>query len=376
MPRSTTDPPGDPLQGVHKDSRGLIRGWKEFLWGGLAGAFGETIMHPVDTLKTRIQSAGQFGYQQQRQTNIRNVLKSVLATDGIGGLYRGIIPGMAGSLVTGATYFGFIESTKGWLEEKRPHLAGPWAHFLAGAAGDTLGSVIYVPCEVIKQRMQVQGSRKAWEQAYSRAAIPSSKLSVTNVYYSGLFHATRFILKHEGWKGLYAGFFSTLARDVPFAGFQIMFYEAFREAVERGHRKWYLKGLSKSNQHEFSSYEEFLLGGAAGGLSAFLTTPLDVIKTRLQVQGTSMRYKSWHDALQVIWRTEGFRGFFKGCVPRVVWWCPASALTFMAVEKLRRQFNGNMHTKNQLAQSGLSKDRTEATVDVPTVVVSPPSQIR
>jgi hypothetical protein len=58
-------------------------------------------------------------------------------------------------MVTGATYFGFIESSKDWLEGEHPNLAGPWAHFLAGATGDTLGSIVYVPCEVLKQRMQV-----------------------------------------------------------------------------------------------------------------------------------------------------------------------------------------------------------------------------
>jgi hypothetical protein len=45
------------------------------------------------------------------------------------------VPGITGSMVTGATYFGFIESTKYWLEDERPNLAGPWAHFVAGAAG-------------------------------------------------------------------------------------------------------------------------------------------------------------------------------------------------------------------------------------------------
>lgn len=30
--------------------------WREFVWGGIAGAFGEGMMHPVDTLKTRLQS--------------------------------------------------------------------------------------------------------------------------------------------------------------------------------------------------------------------------------------------------------------------------------------------------------------------------------
>lgn len=32
--------------------------WKEFVWGAIAGAFGEGMMHPVDTVKTHIQSQG------------------------------------------------------------------------------------------------------------------------------------------------------------------------------------------------------------------------------------------------------------------------------------------------------------------------------
>lgn len=30
--------------------------WREFVWGAMAGAFGEGMMHPIDTVKTRIQS--------------------------------------------------------------------------------------------------------------------------------------------------------------------------------------------------------------------------------------------------------------------------------------------------------------------------------
>lgn len=40
------------------------------------------------------------------------------------GFYRGIAPGVTGSLATGATYFGFIESTKKWIEESNPELGG------------------------------------------------------------------------------------------------------------------------------------------------------------------------------------------------------------------------------------------------------------
>lgn len=51
------------------------------------------------------------------------------------GFYRGVTPGICGSLATGATYFGVIESTKKWIEESHPGLGGHWAHFISGAAG-------------------------------------------------------------------------------------------------------------------------------------------------------------------------------------------------------------------------------------------------
>jgi hypothetical protein len=42
--------------------------WREFGWGALASGFGETLLHPVDTLKTRIQS-GQTGLSLQVELN-------------------------------------------------------------------------------------------------------------------------------------------------------------------------------------------------------------------------------------------------------------------------------------------------------------------
>ena len=35
--------------------------WREFVWGAFAGAFGEGMMHPIDTVKTRIQSQAILG---------------------------------------------------------------------------------------------------------------------------------------------------------------------------------------------------------------------------------------------------------------------------------------------------------------------------
>ncbi|CAI9786722.1 unnamed protein product [Fraxinus pennsylvanica] len=332
---SSQQPSKSPNLSISHHNQFLV--WREFLWGGIAGAFGEGMMHPVDTIKTRIQSQVILS-GRQNQKSILQMVRTVWAIDGLTGFYRGIAPGVTGSLATGATYFGVIESTKKWIDTSHPSLGGHWAHFIAGAIGDTLGSVIYVPCEVIKQRMQIQGSRKYWTSVVAKDSSHVKHGTHLYGYYSGMFQAGCSIWKEQGMKGLYAGYGSTLARDVPFAGLMVTFYEAFKSMAQYGKQNWF----PNSNFQANSSLEGLLLGGLAGGLSAYLTTPLDVVKTRLQVQGTTVRYNGWLDTVHKIWLTEGMRGMFRGSVPRIMWYVPASALTFMAVEFLKEHFNDKL----------------------------------
>eukprot|EP00850_Spirogloea_muscicola_P003988 SM000016S01976 [mRNA] locus=s16:987099:989960:+ [translate_table: standard] len=292
----------------------------EFWRGALAGAFGETIMHPVDTLKTRIQTGG----SRLPRGQLMEAFKAVQAVDGIKGLYRGVGPALTGSLVTGAFYFGFIDISREMLAGAHQPLIGPLSHFAAGATGETLSSLVFVPCEVVKQRMQLQGSHHGWEQA------TLTSLNKTYPYYRSTWHAFTTIARQEGIHGLFAGYFSTLARDVPFAGLQIMLYEVFKglHARNEGYGRWL---GSKS-----SLVEEFVIGGTAGGISAVVTTPLDVVKTRLQVQGSPPKYKGWLDAFATIGREEGVRGLLKGYQARLTWFVPASAFTFLALELLHK----------------------------------------
>lgn len=72
--------------------------------------------------------------------------------------------------------------------------------------GDTLGSFVYVPCEVIKQRMQVQGTKDYWASVVMKDAARLKSDASMYGYYSGMFQAGRSILKDQGPKGLYAGY--------------------------------------------------------------------------------------------------------------------------------------------------------------------------
>ncbi|GMH31556.1 hypothetical protein Nepgr_033400 [Nepenthes gracilis] len=334
--------------------------WREFLWGGIAGAFGEGMMHPVDTLKTRIQSQAILS-GSQNQNSILQMMRTVWAADGLRGFYRGVTPGLTGSLATGATYFGFIESAKKWIEKSHPGLGGHWAHFLAGGVGDALGSFVYVPCEVIKQRMQVQGTNASWKSVINNANSVKVPGVLMYGYYTGMLHAGCSIWKEQGPRGLYAGYWSTLARDVPFAGLMVTFYEALKNLNEYGKKKW----IPNSNYQGSSSLEGLALGGIAGGLSAYVTTPLDVVKTRLQIQGPVLRYNGWLDAIERTWMIEGTKGFFRGSIPRILWYVPASALTFMGVEFLRDHFNGGLEIGKRQDVMSISVDGKMSLPEVP-----------
>ncbi|WRX17368.1 Mitochondrial substrate/solute carrier - like 10 [Theobroma cacao] len=82
-------------------------------------------------------------------------------------------------------------------------------------------------------------------------------------------------------------------------------------------------------------------------------TKSDVTKTRLQAQGSSTRYNGWLDAMRKIWTSEGVKGMFRGIIPRITWYIPASVLN-MVVEFLRDHFNtepgnGNMQDSTSLS---------------------------
>ncbi|KAH7838994.1 hypothetical protein Vadar_033514 [Vaccinium darrowii] len=102
-----------------------------------------------------------------------------------------------------------------------------------------------------------------------------------------------------------------------------------------------------------STLEGLPLGGLAGGFTTYLTTPLDVVTTRLQIQGCS----GWLDAVHGIWRTEGIGGMFRASIPRIMWYIPASALTFMAVEFLTDHFNETCSNGKMQEVASLSIDK-------------------
>ena len=84
---------------------------------------------------------------------------------------------------------------------------------------------------------------------------------------------------------------------------------------------------------------QLLTAGAIAGMpAAYLTTPCDVIKTRLQVEARKgeTKYTSLRHCAATIMKEEGFKAFFKGGPARILRSSPQFGFTLAAYEVLQK----------------------------------------
>ena len=89
--------------------------------------------------------------------------------------------------------------------------------------------------------------------------------------------------------------------------------------------------------------------------AAYLTTPCDVIKTRLQVEARKgdTNYTSLRHCAQTIFREEGFKAFFKGGPARIMRSSPQFGFTLAAYEVLQGLLPMPGGEKEKVAHQGV-----------------------
>ena len=243
-----------------------------------------------------------------------------------------------------------------------------------GFVADFAASFVYVPSEVLKTRLQLQG----------RHNNPFSK---SGYNYRSTIDAARTIVRQEGFSALFYGYKATIFRDLPFSALQFAFYEQGQDLA----RKWV-------GHRDIGLRLEFLTGATAGGMAGIITCPLDVVKTRIQTQlnpqeqasstgptnlqqkpakplgtgtshslaaapkgqqqlrtistsspSTSVRKpgsvsldtSSVITGLKLLYQTEGIAGCFRGVGPRFVWTSVQSATMLVLYQALLRQLEAH-----------------------------------
>ena len=162
------------------------------------------------------------------------------------------------------------------------------------------------PLEIVKIRLQIQG-----ELAKKSDAVPK--------------RSAMWIIRNLGVLGLYKGVSACLLRDVPFSAIYFPTY---------AHLK---RDLFGESQTKHLGVLQLLTAGAIAGMpAAYLTTPCDVVKTRLQVEARKgeATYNGLVHCAKTIYRDEGFKAFFKGGPARILRSSPQFGFTLAAYEVL------------------------------------------
>mmetsp|Transcript_41712 Transcript_41712/g.50792 ORF Transcript_41712/g.50792 Transcript_41712/m.50792 type:complete len:392 (-) Transcript_41712:125-1300(-) len=233
-------------------------------------------------------------------------------------LFRGVQTMFVGCVPAHALYFSSYEIVKSTSMSLSPtHTLSPLGASLAGGTATLFHDVIMTPLDTIKQRLQLG-------------------------HYRGMGHAFYAISRTEGIGALYRSFPITLATNVPYGMVMV--------SVNEG-----MKTFLRPHSGSFDVSTSIIAGSVAGFVASALTTPLDRIKTRLQTQrlgsvSTLMtrcekgvdncvlreaKFEGMGDAIRSILRNEGIIGLWRGWIPRVMTHTPAVAICWTSYEGVK-----------------------------------------
>lgn len=100
---------------------------------------------------------------------------------------------------------------------------------------------------------------------------------------------------------------------------------------------------------ELEPWETITVGALSGGLTAVLTTPFDVIKTRMMTARPGRTVTLTMVAVSIL-RREGPLGLFKGALPRFFWIAPLGAMNFAGYELARKAMDKSEETNEAIVQ--------------------------
>ncbi|ODQ63795.1 mitochondrial carrier [Nadsonia fulvescens var. elongata DSM 6958] len=304
--------------------------------GGLSGLSSSIILQPLDLLKTRVQ--------QSSSTSLRGAIREITS---LSQLWRGTLPSAIRTSSGSALYFTTLNATRVYLaknglgvtetfqnsrmsNEISPNLKPPTANALsssslpklsstanlfAGSVVRTVVGTFTMPITVVKVRYE------------------------SSLYkYTSLYQAFTQILKTEGPKSFFSGTLATAARDAPYAGLYVVFYEHCKTVIPQLLEPATGPGSdAKYLNTSFSAIVNTISAMTSAGLATTITSPFDIIKTRLQLE--PKRFTGFVQCCKLIVKDDGVKGLFNGLSLRMVRKAGSAAIAWCIYEEIIRKMD-------------------------------------
>ena len=217
--------------------------------------------------------------------------------------------------------FGSYEASKRFLAAYEGHndptQISTVSKFVAGGIGGMTAQFCVYPIDTLKFRLQcetVQGGLKG-----NALLMQTAK----NMWADG------------GVRAAYRGLGLGLLGMFPYSAIDIGTFELLKKTYVRLSARYY--GI-REDETQLGNVTTAVLGATSGALGATIVYPLNVLRTRLQTQGTAMHPPTYTGIVDVATKTmcnEGMRGFYKGLTPNLLKVAPALSITWVCYENMK-----------------------------------------
>ncbi|KAK8024782.1 calcium dependent mitochondrial carrier protein [Apiospora arundinis] len=303
--------------------------------GAAAGGISRTATAPLDRLKVYLlintksstRAAVEAAQKGRPVDAVKNFNKSLTRAfselykeGGLRGLWAGNGLNVIKIMPETAIRFGTYEAAKVALANFEGHgdslHINPFSKFIAGGVAGMTAQLCVYPLDTLKFRLQSE---------YVRDGERGRKLLLR----------TWSKMWAEGKTAPYRGVTMGLVGMFPYSALDMFTFEFLKGEYVRYAAK--RDGVHEEDFHPGALMTGFM-GGFSGAFGATAVYPLNVLRTRLQTQGTTMhpaRYTGIVDVARRTWQNEGLRGLYKGLTPNLMKVGPALSITWIVYEKVK-----------------------------------------
>eukprot|EP00039_Didymoeca_costata_P032050 m.36654 g.36654 ORF g.36654 m.36654 type:complete len:290 (-) comp9168_c0_seq1:260-1129(-) len=257
--------------------------------GAVSGISDTVFSHPLDTLKTRLQS---------RQVEGKRVDSGRLWTHPSfrKGLYDGINPALVRGVLSNSIFLGCNDTFRNILGVGQNTPAFSPSFLGAAVLGSFAEALLYTPLELSKIKLQV-GQHKSTP------------------------NALRELVAKHGIRGSYLGF-TAMLYGVMLGN--VAFFTSYKLIVD---------GLERSGNKDISAKSAMIAGSAANILYFALGHPLDTVQSCIMTQRYAGElYSGTLDCTLKLVKSHGTKSLFRGIVPNVLQAIPGGAACMVTYE--------------------------------------------
>lgn len=236
------------------------------------------------------------------------ILKILIKNEGVGTLYRGMIPVLQSLCISNFVYFYSFHTLKALKGNKAGQNA--FSDLLLGSLAGIINVLSTTPFWVVNTRLKMKGIKE------------QSNKQTDN--YSNLLEGLFYIAKTEGAAKLWAGTMPSLILVVNPA-LQFMVYEALKRNLAKAYGE--LPGFY------------FMVGALAKTFATIGTYPLQLVQTKLRHGKIDKSLPPNAGIIQMLMyliKSQGVMGLFRGLEAKLLQTVLTAALMFAAYEKIAK----------------------------------------